>query len=682
MKPKTIKKECAYRFRRFCRAGYAAFKSMHRVVNIGHLASYIADLQLKKSAVAMAVVVPFITGTALAQNDDSLDWHLLPTLDITAPADSLQGSPDAAAVITRSQLQGLPISSVGELLEQLPGIDLRTRGGGDVQGDITMRGGTFDQMAVLLNGVNISDAQTGHHNLDIPIDISMIDRVEIIPSSALIHYGITSFCGAINIVTGERRADGLQAQVSGGSYNQQNASLGATKIVGDWNLMAATSYHHSDGYMANTDFDHASLYLQAHQHDSVGDWLLQLGGQFKDFGSQAFYSIKYPDQYEETRTLMASISRQRKWHGWNLDAMVYGRLHKDRFELFREGYVDAPSWYADHNYHLSANTGARLRANRSWRLGLTSFGAEIRDEAILSNVLGDSLDAPIEVRWEPSGHYYTLYKNRVTTNGFVEHSLSIRKLRVSGGLLLSHNSMMGFDHGYSISADYPVSNTFVVRGSFGRSLRVPTYTDLYYKSATQVSNPNLKSEHSHYGEVSLRYSEGRLYGLTTLYYRHGTNIIDWVRPTTDDLWYCMNHTEIDAYGADVQFSYQGKGLVKRAGVNYSFCNVEQQPDGYLSNYVLDYLKHKVGLDLVLAPMKELRVKILGDYHYREGGYTDLTGDFHSYEPVLLINGGVEYDYWKCTFFVDGYNLLGQNYRDYGGVPQAGLSVIGGVRLKL
>lgn len=682
MKPKTICNEKAFRFRRFCRAGYAAFRSMHQVVNIGRLASYIADLQLRKSAVAVSVLVPLLAGNALSQSDDTPELYLLPTLDITAPADSIQGSPDAAAVITRSQLQGLPISSVSELLEQLPGIDLRTRGGGDVQGDITMRGGSFDQMAVLLSGVNITDAQTGHHNLDIPIDITMVDRVEIIPASALIHYGVTSFCGAINIVTGEGRSDRLHAQVSGGSYAQRHASLGATKVVGNWNLTAATSYHHSDGYISNTDYDHASLYLQAHQHDTKGDWLLQVGGQLKDFGSQAFYSIKYPDQFESTRTLMASITRQRKWRDWNIDAMIYGRLHKDRFELFRDGYVEAPSWYADHNYHLSANTGVRLRASRSWIMGLTSFGAELRDEGILSNVLGDSLSTPIEVRWEPSGHYYTLYKNRLTSNGFVEHAVSLNKLKLTGGLLLSHNTMMGFDYGYSIAADYPITSALDLRGSFGRSLRIPTYTDLYYKSATQVSNPNLESEHSQHAEVSLRYVKSHFNAQATLYARHGTNIIDWVRPTTDDLWYSMNHSAIDAVGSDIQVAYRGGNLLKRVGVSYSYCNVEQQADGYISNYVLDYLRHKLGVDVLLTPIRGLRLKAMCDYHYREGGYTDINGDYWNYDPVFLINAGVEYDLWKCTLFVEGFNLLNQTYRDYGGVPQPGFSCLAGVRLIL
>ena len=672
----------AFRFRRFSRAGYAAFRSMHRVVNIGRLASYIADRQLKKSFVTMVFCLPILCGTAMAQNDDTLEEHLLPTLDVIAVADSAQGSPDAVAVISRAQLQELTVSSVGELLEQLPGLDLRTRGGGDVQGDLTMRGGTFDQMIVLLNGVNLNDAQTGHHNLDIPIDLSMVDRVEIIPASALIHYGLTSFCGAVNIVTGEAAADQIRAQLSGGSFGQAHLSAGTSRVVGPWTLSAAAAYHRSDGYRANTDYRHGSLYLQARRHDRVGDWLLQLGGQMKDFGSQAFYSVRFPDQYEETRTLMATATRLRRWHSWQLEATLYGRLHKDRFELFREGMVEAPAWYAGHNYHLSANGGLRLRASRRWSLGKTSVGAELREEAILSTVLGDTLQSPRPINWEPEGHFYTMGKVRLNGNFFAEHTVFLKKVKLTAGLLGSYNTMMGPNYGYALTANYPINSHWHIDGSLGRSLRLPTYTDLYYHSATQVSDPNLQPEVSHNAEVNLCYRKDHFSASATLFGRHGFNIIDWVRLPEESVWHSMNHANIDAFGGNLQAAYRGRGILRRLGVGYSYCTLAQKADGYISNYVLDYLRHKVGADMVLSPFPHFRFKLMADYHYRVGSYTDADGVQQAYAPVFLLNGGLEYDLWHLTFFVEGYNLLNKDYCDYGGIPQAGISFLGGLRLKM
>jgi outer membrane receptor protein involved in Fe transport len=73
---------------------------------------------------------------------------------------------------------------------------------------------------------------------------------------------------------------------------------------------------------------------------------------------------------------------------------------------------------------------------------------------------------------------------------------------------------------------------------------------------------------------------------------------------------------------------------------------------------------------------------MADYHYRVGSYTDADGAQQAYAPVFLLNGGLEYDLWHLTFFVEGYNLLNKDYCDYGGIPQAGISFLGGLRLKM
>lgn len=676
---KTIIKKNAFRFRRFCRRGYAAFNSLHRVVNIGQLASYIADKQLSKSAVSLTLVLA-TCNIAQAQSEDPIEEYSLPTLNITATVDTSRASADAVAVISRQELEGLTINSVGELLDQLPGIDLRTRGGGDVQGDLTLRGGTFDQMIVLLNGINLSDAQTGHHNLDIPIDLSMVDRVEIIPASALIHYGISAFGGAVNIVTCEDQKNLLMGILSGGSFGTANASLRGTRSIGDWTLSAAASYHRSDGYRENTDYNHGEFYLQANKHENDVDWLIQLGGQTKDFGSQAFYSLKYPDQFEATRTLVASITRQKTWHNWQFDISAYGRLHRDRFELFREGQTEAPSWYTGHNYHLSSLAGVTARASRSWLLGRTIFGGNYRYEGILSNVLGDSLDSPREIIAE-EGKFYPLGANRSTTNLFAEHNVYLNKVHLSGSLLGSYNTMMGWNHGYSITAYYPINSRMKVDASFSRSFRLPTYNDRYYHSATQISNPDIESENSRNIEVNGHYKNKGMTASAGVYFRNGANIIDWIRTPESTVWYSKNHTEINALGSHVDAAIRINEFIPRIGISYSFCTMSKEASDYISNYALDYLKHKIGMNVVVSPISHLRVKLLADYHYREGAYTDLSGNMLDYEPVFLVNASAEYDLQHYSLFVEGFNLTNKEYFDYGGIPQAGLSLIGGIKFR-
>ena len=249
-----LTKITSFRFRRFTRAKYAVFNSLHRVVTIGRLASYIADRQLRKSSVALASVFVAMPAMLFAQEDTVADELQLQPVVVVAPAATAQISAEPALVVSAEELQSHSIRSISDVLTLVAGIDLRTRGVNDVQGDISMRGGTFDQMLVLLNGVNLADAQTGHYTLDIPIDVSMVERVEILTPSMLLSRGIVAFCGAVNIVVSESYGDRLRAELSAGSHGTAKVSLLATKSTGRWSHTAAASYGRSDGYMENTDY--------------------------------------------------------------------------------------------------------------------------------------------------------------------------------------------------------------------------------------------------------------------------------------------------------------------------------------------------------------------------------------------------------------------------------------------
>ena len=120
-------------------------------------------------------------------------------------------------VLSKDDIATMPVQSVNDLLDYLPGVDVRTRGANGVLADLSMRGGTFDQVIVLLNGVNVTDPQTGHQNLDIPIDISVVDRIEILQGTSMNVFGLSAFSGAINIITGTRAENSVDVGLVGGS---------------------------------------------------------------------------------------------------------------------------------------------------------------------------------------------------------------------------------------------------------------------------------------------------------------------------------------------------------------------------------------------------------------------------------------------------------------------------------
>lgn len=675
----------AFRFRRFCRASYAVFRSLHIEVTIGRVATYIADRQMRKSArtVALCLMI-MMAGKAMAQSDDDLEGLTLPVVSITASGDTAQSpSEGACAALTHHDIQHLSANTIGQLLEMLPSVDVRSRGVGDMQGDISLRGGTFDQVVVLLNGINISDPQTGHHNLDLPIDLAMVERIELLSASALVRYGVTAFCGGINIVTAPSSSDRVRARLSAGSHGTASAALRGDKRIGRWNIAATGAYNRSDGYRPNTDYRNANALLYASRRDTLGTWQMQLGGQIKDFGSQAFYSLKYPDQYEATRTLTAALQRQQRIGRWNSDMALYGRLHRDRFELFRQGAVEPPSWYGGHNYHLSSSCGARLRASRlnlqnAAMQGRLTLGIEYRRDGIISNVLGDSLSHKRRILFENGEHYYTLGCSRHRGSAFAEQSLYVGDWEMAAAALFHANSAMPSGYSYSLSASWHPTPAITLSAAIGRSDRQPTFTDLYYHSATQIANPLLHSETSHSAEVGAKYHKGPWHASTEIYLRRGTDIIDWVRQPDESVWHSMNHSRIDAIGFDMNIGYHSDKFVRYADLTYCYNTIDKEAKGYVSQYALDYLRHKVSANIAISPAKPLVVKASLAYHYRIGGYTDLSGTMIKYSPVCIINAAIEYHLKKWTFFIEASNLLNRIYYDYGGIPLPGTTWAAGV----
>lgn len=667
----------AFRFRRFCRAKWAAYSSMHREVTIGRLATRVADSSLAKTATVAATALLLMQGSAFAQSDREPQTRTLPEVQVVLSADSLQGSPEPAAVLTANDFQQTTIRSIGDLVALLPGVDLRTRGGGDVQGDLSMRGGTFDQMLLLLSGINLTDAQTGHHTMDIPLDITMVERVELLTPAQCMSRGIVAFCGAVNIVVSDQYRDRLLADLSDGSHGTANAALLGNKTLGQWTLTASAAYHRSDGYRPNTDYRHGSLFLQARHHTESNDLHLQLGGQMKDFGSAGFYSTTYPDQYEATRTLVASATDNFQLSSFRISLSAYGRLHRDRFELFRDGYVDSvPTWYSGHNHHLSTTGGLRLLATRPLAVGELRAGAEVRREGIWSNVLGtpdSTLPSP-----------YTVSAARTSATLFGGYGLSHGRFSAEAVALGQANSQFGPNYGLAASIGFPLS-IFHFQLSASRTFRLPTFTDLYYRSATQQADPDLNAESSTSVELSVASSRlpiGNSSFLTfnsSFYYRSGTDIIGWVRPTEADLWLSMNHTAVDALGLDASAHFQLSNL--KFQLFYSFCHIEADSRGLLSSSAIDHLGHKLQLHAAARVTKHLNLKSGAQWRHREGQYVE-DGTAHPYGDVLLVDAAVEYELTPVTLYLEGHNLLDRPWRDLGGVPQPGFTLLAGVRLSL
>ena len=587
-------------------------------------------------------------------------------------------------VIHKTEIEQLPVQTIDELLDYAAGLDIRQRGAGGVQADISIRGGSFDQVLVLLNGINITNPQTGHYNLDIPLDLSDVTRIEILQGSSARVLGANAFSGAINIITDEQaKKNQLASQITSGSYNTHTQQLSASYTKNRFSGFASASHRQSDGYIDNTDYNMSNVFLHLTQKTgNAGNFNMQVGAQHKAYGANAFYSHAYPNQFDQTKTFFSALSWSLNKKHWLWNAQMYWRQHHDCFELFRN-FKDAPTWYGGHNYHQTDVTGGKATAAYLSPAGKISAGMDIRNEHIFSNVLGLEMTNTRPVPFETTA-VFTHEANRLLSNLFFDYSKQFNRFYFSAGGAVHHTSDFGVHYFGGFDFGYEPNNDWKLFASFNSAVRLPTFTDLYYQSATQLSNPDLQAERSKTFEAGLKYKKAGGTLDVCAFYRLGDNIIDWVKQPDSTRWESRNLTNVNALGADVSFGYNFESsFLRNIKLAYSYLHLDKEAAGFDSKYALDYMKHKCILSVQHAVWKKLSATWRGGFFDRSGNYSDYaTNELRNYAPYFLLDAKLMWSEQRFDIFTDINNLLNTDYADYSGLPQAGINWSVGLRMRV
>lgn len=671
-------KKTSYCFKRWTRKGFAMFSSLHKVVKIGFVTFTCTLVQKEYQPI-------------FAQTDSTMATKDVQLREVEVSANpTLLWSETASAfsVVEKKEIEAGPSHSIEDILEKIPGIDIRQRGSDGVQSDISINGGSFDQVLILLNGVNITDPQTGHHNLNLPVDLSQIQKVEVLQGSASSTLGYNAFSGVINIVTTDYKLkNGLhgQAGINTGSFGYFNG-IGSLLFKSDsWLLEGSFSNKLSKGYIENTDYNLINFLINAgFKSRNAGSFQFQAGYQQKDFGANSFYSFSYPNQFEATKTLFASLTWDYSLGKNSFQARIFERSHHDRFELFRN-MKNAASWYSGHNYHLTNVTGTNIKISIPGNNYNSIYGLDVRNEHILSNVLGESLLETIPDPFEPDA-IFTRKKNRTNYSVFTNQTVHLGKITFSGGLNGNYNSDFGiYLNGVSEIAWNPI-NKFKTWFGINRSSRLPTFTDLYYKSANQISNPNLLPETALTYESGVSFKNDRLKTSVTLWNRIGKNMIDWIKEPDSVKWKSSNITNVNAYGFNFIIDYKiGNGFFQSISANHSFQNLNKKAEGFDSKYALDYLKNKIIIKLSFKIYESKRFGNLNaafnsGFYDRSGTWTEFgTNILKPFSKYILCDSRLNWGKNKFNIYLDGNNIFGTEFSDFGGMKQPGISLKTGVK---
>lgn len=536
----------------------------------------------------------------------------------------------SVTTITAKEIAESGGTTLIDVLSDVAGIELRSRGAQDVQSDIYIRGGGFDQVLLLIDGIKVDNPQTGHHTLNAILPIEMIERVEILKGAAGRVYGQNAFSGAINIVTKTPSTEDLKVTLSGGSFDYQKAALFATdqRESSSHTLYAETIS--SDGYRYNTDYYNQNYLWKSSWKTDQEPIELLASFNNRRFGANGFYaSPTFTDQFEATQSSLLGLTTSINGN-WHIKPKLYWKRGQDEFILFKND----PSIYR--NMHITNKLGAEVNATKKHALGTTGIGFELAHVSIRSNNLGE--------------HARTL------AHGYLEHRFVSNRWDVTPGFSVSHYTDQdtffypGIDIGFQINGD---SRLFF---NSGYTYRIPTYTDLYYNDPTTVGNESLLPEKALSTELGFRHRQNNWKLSISLFQRDAKNYIDYVVLAGEERWQATNIDQILSQGGELDVVLNSNS--HKFSVGYAY--LKDDVDGVssaLSRYAINSRKHHLSTRWTLRWNSLITSSISYRYAEQDSGYHYNVVDAN----MAVVKGRVKLS-------LSAHNILNADYTEQNLVP--------------
>ena len=461
-----------------------------------------------------------------------------------------------------------------------PSVTLQERSPAGVQADLSIRGTTFEQTLVLVDGLRVNDPETGHLNLDVAIPLEAISRIDVLHGSGSTFFGSDAIGGAVNLITAEPAHGSAMLRVGGGNLHSTEQHL---QLSGVSSRAAATltgARDTSDGFTYEGQNDrgyHANVlsldsFLTAAR--SLAPTEVLLGASDRPYGANLFYGPY--DSTERTKGWFAAI-RQPLPAGLFAD-FAY-RKHTDLFVL----YAGQPSVYE--NNHVDSSWQTDLRRAMAFAHGSldVAYGIEADGDGIRSTNLGR------HARNQGAGYASVMF-----------HSL--RRLTLSVGA--RQEIFAGPTPVFlpAASAGFYLGRGFRLHGAAGRGFRLPTYIDLYYSDPTTIGNPALKPETAQSYEGGLEWvpqlgtvgGQARLRLNATGFTLRQTDAIDYSKYSAAAPYQATNVGSIAYSGVESSVSYR-IAAAQELDLGETYVHAGPPPAGLISEYAYNYASHNASL---------------------------------------------------------------------------------------
>ena len=616
---------------------------------------------MKKLLLSILIFNTFVTHSNAQESEDEIKLDEIEIL--SSPRIEIESSQNSISIvsISREEIQNSTATNLSELLQQIAGIDIRRRGVEGIQADLYIRGGSFDQTLLLIDGMKVEDPQTGHHTMNMTLPLEVIEKIEIIKGAASRIYGQNAFTGAINIITKRDIENNISLDLSGGSFDQKRAAVTMQRKLKNSDLLINYNRKESEGYRYNTDFKNDEFFIKS--SFKIKDQKISAIGAFNErkFGANGFYASPAAiDQYEETQASIVGLSTTYKKDELIIKPKLYWKRNQDMYVYLRQD----PSVYR--NLHISNKVGVEINASTPNAIGNLGIGFDLSKVSLSSNNLGD--------------------RNRTMLNIFIEQKIQFQneKIDLTPGIAITYFSDVSTRLKYQnnffnnlffypgMDLGYRINQNLTLYSNIGYTYRIPTYTDLFYSSPTTLGNENLKLEKALTSELGIKYRKENFNLNMSLYLRDASDIIDYVRNNETNPWQASNIREIRTNGFELNTSYKfylAAFLKHRINIGFSNINDDILETNFaFSRYALNSLKNQV----TATYMFEVNEKISSTLAYKNAERTDE-------EKYTVIDFTTTYKLEKFTLSIILNNILDTEYSETNLVPMPGFNTLAGIK---
>jgi outer membrane cobalamin receptor len=553
-----------------------------------------------------------------------------------------------------------------DILRQDSSVFLEQRGDGGTQADIVLQGGSFEQTLVLLNGFRIDDAQTAHHDLDLPVPMEAMNSIQILEGAGSTLHGVDALSGVVDFLTAAPDHNSLRMRLGEGSYQANEESLLGSAVRSAWSGRVTADRNFSTGFMYDRDYRDEDASAESWSASRLGVSDVLVAGSDRSFGANQFYGDY--SSWERTKSWFASVRQEL---GSQTTAAFAYRRHTDEFVLLRDNpeayennHTDG-SWQANLRHTISVDNDSVLL------MGLEADGDSLRSfnfsEGVTSYALGvharNRGAGYVDLDLHPASKRWTL-------------SAGAREEIFSGGAQAIFSPQL--------SGSLRLSSQLKLRASGGYGFRIPTYTDLYYSDPTTLGNPNLKPESAWSGNAGADWTPSRSVSLTvTGFYSQQHDTIDYVRAdtlpnpylppscTAPNTWCATNLNGLHFAGAESTFTWLPSASqalrISWTGVHGARNTLHGLQSEYVFNYPVQNIyaawTSQLGHSIALSNMVQLTQR------YQQTVY-----------PVWNI--ALTRDTGRLRPYIRADNLSNTGYQEIVGVNMPSRQITGGFVIQL